>query len=251
MIAGERADVIRWTQRNETSVYKDYVVEIRNKSSLFIALVPRLSTYAIADAILNGVEVFKLSDNDKNLGGSNPESVPSPLPAQELASTASEFKTKKTIIIGIGSGGGFLVVLTLVCCMLLWKLRKTNRYASYYPRSKCWCWPEPDKGKSTRARASSLPEELCRHFSLDEIKTATHNFHEELIIGVDGFGYVYKGFIDEGTMTVAIKRLNPESKQGLREFLTEIEMLSLLHHVHLVCLIEFCNEEGEMILVYE
>jgi serine/threonine protein kinase len=251
MLAQEYADVIQWAGRNETPVYKDYVVDIQNKPNLSIALLPRESTYGIANAILNGVEVFKLSNNDKNLGGPNPESVPSPPPAREPASTASESKTKKTIIIGIGSGAGFLVVLTLVCCMLLWKLRKTNRYASYYPLSKCWCWPEPDKGKSTRTRASSLPEELCRHFSLDEIKTATHNFHEELIVGVGGFGSVYKGFIGDGTMIVAIKRLNPESKQGFREFWTEIEMLSLLRHVHLVSLIGFCNEEGEMILVYD
>jgi serine/threonine protein kinase len=62
---------------------------------------------------------------------------------------------------------------------------------------------------------------------------------------------VYKGFIDEGTVIVAIKRLNPESKQGLGEFLTEIKMLSMLRHIHLVPLIGFCEEEGEMILVYE
>jgi serine/threonine protein kinase len=244
-----------WSQRNETPVYKDYVVRIQNKANLFVALHPREATFAINDVILNGVEVFKLSDRDGNLAvaGPDPESLPSPPPAQQPASTASESKTKKTIIIAIGSGAGFLVVLTLVCCMVLWKLRKTKRYASYYPLSKCWCWPEPepDKGKSTRTRASSLPEERCRHFSLDEIKTATHNFHEELIVGVGGFGSVYKGFIDGGTVIVAIKRLNPESKQGLGEFWTEIEMLSMLRHVHLVSLIGFCDEEGEMILVYE
>jgi hypothetical protein len=252
-IAEEGADVILWAGRNDTPVYKDYVVEIQNKSNLFIALLPSLSAYNIADVILNGVEVFKLSDNGKNLAGPNLGSVPYPSLDQQPASTTSESKTKKTIIIAIGSGAVFLVVLTLVCCMILWKLRKPKRYASYYPLSKCWCWcwPEPDKGKSTRTRASSLPEELCRHFALEEIKTATNNFHKELIIGVGGFGNVYKGIIDEGTMPVAIKRLNPESKQGLREFLTEIEMLSLLRHVLLVSLIGFCNEEGEMILVYE
>ncbi|XP_059449625.1 receptor-like protein kinase FERONIA [Corylus avellana] len=139
MIAEEWADVIMWTQRNETPLYKDYVVQIQNKPNLFIALRPRLSAYGIADAILNGVEVFKLSDYDKNLAGPNyPESVPSPLLAQQpaSASTASESKTKKTIIVAMGSGAGFLVVL---CCMLLWKLKKTKRCASYYPLSKCRC----------------------------------------------------------------------------------------------------------------
>jgi hypothetical protein len=165
-IAEEWADVILWTQRNETPVYKDYVVDIRNKPNLSIALLPRLSAYGIADVILNGVEVFKLSDYDKNLAGPNSESVTSPPPAQQPASTASKSKTKKTIIITIGSGAGFLVLL---CCMLLWKLMKTKRYASYYPLSKFWCWPEPDKAKSTKTL--SLSQELCRCFSARESTT--------------------------------------------------------------------------------
>ena len=94
----------------------------------------------------------------------------------------------------------------------------------------------------------SLPEELCRHFSLNEIRTATNNFHKELIIGQGGFGNVYKGLLDKGTLTVAIKRLNPESQQGAREFKIEIRMLSQLRHVHLVSLIGYCIDEGEMIL---
>ncbi|KAL0435992.1 UNVERIFIED_CONTAM: Receptor-like protein kinase ANXUR1 [Sesamum radiatum] len=90
----------------------------------------------------------------------------------------------------------------------------------------------------------------CRYFSLAEIKTATKNFDESNVIGVGGFGKVYKGIIDNDTQ-VAIKRSNPSSEQGVNEFQTEIEMLSQLRHRHLVSLIGFCEDNGEMILVYD
>ncbi|KAL5582120.1 hypothetical protein UlMin_014562 [Ulmus minor] len=138
----------------------------------------------------------------------------------------------------------------MVCFVVLWRLKKSKLYYSYHPLVWCGCWEgDSHKGRSTRTKASSLPEELCQRFSLSEIKTATNNFDPDLVIGVGGFGNVYRGDIDEGA--VAIKRLNPESTQGVREFITEIEMLSKLRYVHLVSLIGYCEEEGEMILVYD
>ncbi|XP_028105273.1 receptor-like protein kinase FERONIA, partial [Camellia sinensis] len=65
------------------------------------------------------------------------------------------------------------------------------------------------------------------------------------------FGKVYKGFIDNGTTIVAIKQLDTESQQGVKEFWTEVKMLSKLQHTHLVALIGQCNDCQEMILVYE
>lgn len=105
--------------------------------------------------------------------------------------------------------------------------------------------------RSTTTNGSSLPADICRHFSLAQIKDATCNFNKNFIIGEGGFGNVYKGFIKGGSTTVAVKRLNPSSKQGAREFETEIRMLSKLRHIHLVSLIGYCDEEGEMILVYD
>ncbi|KAJ6682810.1 hypothetical protein OIU74_020955 [Salix koriyanagi] len=75
------------------------------------------------------------------------------------------------------------------------------------------------------------------------MQRACKNFDESNVIGVGGFGKVYKGVIDQATK-VAIKRSNPQSEQGVNEFMTEIEMLSKLRHKHLVSLIGFCDEDG-------
>ncbi|KAF3672925.1 putative receptor-like protein kinase [Capsicum annuum] len=108
------------------------------------------------------------------------------------------------------------------------------------------------KVSGTGVPKSSLPSDPCRHFTLKEIKTATCNFDENCVIGYGGFGNVYKGYLDNGTTAVAVKRSNPSSKQGVREFQTEIEMLSSkLRHVHLVSLIGYCDDNNEMILVYD
>ncbi|GAA0179506.1 hypothetical protein LIER_29983 [Lithospermum erythrorhizon] len=94
-------------------------------------------------------------------------------------------------------------------------------------------------------------EQICQQFSLDEIKTATGNFDENLIIGKGGFGLVYIGSINNAAEVVAMKRLSLGSSQGETEFLREIETLSKLQHDHLVRLKGYCNESPEMILVYE
>ncbi|CAL5428987.1 unnamed protein product [Camellia sinensis] len=107
-----------------------------------------------------------------------------------------------------------------------------------------------DSGNTT-TKGVYQSEELCRWFSFVEIQSATNNFDDALVIGKGGFGKVYKGFIDGGATTVAIKRSNAESKQGAAEFWTEIKTLSKLRHTHLVTLIGYSDDCEEMILVYE
>lgn len=116
-------------------------------------------------------------------------------------------------------------------------------------RIMSWCGsivPPPNQIEKAKNKSS-----FCCHFSLGEIKVATNDFDEALLIGTGGFGSVYKGSFDGGATSIAIKRANPMSEQGVTEFETEIHLLSHLRHNNLVPLLGYCNEDGEMILVYD
>ncbi|CAA6665683.1 unnamed protein product [Spirodela intermedia] len=69
-------------------------------------------------------------------------------------------------------------------------------------------------------------------------------------IGEGGFGPVYKGVLPDGSM-IAVKQLSSKSKQGNREFVTEIGMISGLQHPHLVRLYGCCIEGNQLLLIYE
>ncbi|PWA42740.1 LRR receptor-like serine/threonine-protein kinase [Artemisia annua] len=88
------------------------------------------------------------------------------------------------------------------------------------------------------------------YFSLRQIKSATHNFDSANKIGEGGFGPVYKGVLPDGS-EIAVKQLSARSKQGNREFVTEIGMISALQHPNLVKLYGCCIEGKELLLVYE
>ncbi|MED6132831.1 hypothetical protein PIB30_022615 [Stylosanthes scabra] len=105
---------------------------------------------------------------------------------------------------------------------------------------------------SSRKSITLASGNSCRCFSIIEIRAATINFDGIFVVGVGGFGKVYKGYIDDGTKPIAIKRFIPENGvQGVQEFKNEVEMLSQLSHPHLVSLIGYCNDEDDMIIVYD
>ncbi|CAN1200630.1 Probable LRR receptor-like serine/threonine-protein kinase At1g06840 [Linum perenne] len=107
--------------------------------------------------------------------------------------------------------------------------------------------------KLSRRRLSSkasMTIEGVREFSFKEMDMATDNFSSSSVVGRGGYGKVYRGILGDKTV-VAIKRAEEGSLQGQKEFLTEIKLLSRLHHRNLVSLIGYCDEEGEQMLVYE
>lgn len=259
--AEKGADVIGWAGSNGIPFHKDYVVFVPSgppQQLLWLELHPYTeSKPQYYDAILNGVEIFKINDTTGNLAGPNPDPLPQPQEedASSNHSSGSGKNHKATIGGAVGGGIAAILLVGLLICFIS-RSRKQGKDSttsdgwlplSLYGNSHT---SGSAKTNTTGSYTSSLPSNLCRHFSIAEIKAATNNFDEALLLGVGGFGKVYRGEIDSGTK-VAIKRGNPLSEQGIHEFQTEIEMLSKLRHRHLVSLIGYCEENCEMILVYD
>ncbi|XP_050238767.1 probable serine/threonine-protein kinase PBL3 [Mercurialis annua] len=116
------------------------------------------------------------------------------------------------------------------------------------------CLPTP------RSEGEILSSPNLKPFSFNDLRNATRNFRPDSLLGEGGFGYVFKGWIDEHTfaaarpgsgMVVAVKKLKPEGFQGHKEWLTEVHYLGQLHHRNLVKLIGYCLEGENRLLVYE
>lgn len=256
--AQEDADIIGWAGAKGVPTYKDYVVHGKSSGELWVALHPAPETKPeFFDALLNGLELFKLNDTD--LSGPNPKPSDMLVKHEEKERTfETKHTTKRTFVIGSAAGGaaGFAFVAAL-CVVVHHRTKKrapgssttTSSWLPLYGNSNT-TGTKSGSGKSVGSGNLAMAQGLCRYFSLQDMLHATQNFDESNVIGVGGFGKVYKGVIDNG-FKVAIKRSNPQSEQGVNEFQTEIEMLSKLRHKHLVSLIGFCEEEDEMCLVYD
>ncbi|XP_030477709.2 probable receptor-like protein kinase At4g39110 [Cannabis sativa] len=199
------------------------------------------------NAILNGLEVMKMSNTVESLDGEFGVDG-----RQETSGS------RRGTVAAVGFAMMFGAFVGLGAMVIKWHKRpqdwqKRNSFSS-------WLLPvhagdtsfmsSKNSGSHKTANFYSSTLGLGRYFSFAELQEATKNFDANAIIGVGGFGNVYIAEIDDGTK-VAVKRGNPQSEQGITEFQTEIQMLSKLRHRHLVSLIGYCDENSEMILVYE
>ncbi|KAF3794360.1 Serine/threonine-kinase-like protein [Nymphaea thermarum] len=247
------------------AVYRDYMVIVPwssgKQSDLRIELHPDVDVHPYyADAILNGLEIFKVNGSSGDLATPNLDHT------LEVAYERSPNHTRRKgsgyylTIVGTASGTAAVLCICVCFCYRLRRCRWRKGKGSdgggsaWTPLSTGaqtanWKSTSFSGNKSEDTALNKASNAYCRHFRFSEMIAATNNFDDELLLGVGGFGKVYRGEIDGGTK-VAIKRGNQLSQQGVREFRNEIEMLSKLRHRHLVSLIGYCDDNSEMILVY-
>ncbi|XP_031480624.1 calcium/calmodulin-regulated receptor-like kinase 2 [Nymphaea colorata] len=105
-----------------------------------------------------------------------------------------------------------------------------------------WPW-QGNHDKKLLFSGSGIPS-----YPYKDIQKATQNF--TTILGQGSFGPVYKAVMSTGQV-VAVKVLASNSRQGEKEFHTEVVLLSRLHHRNLVNLVGYCVEKGQHMLIYE
>ncbi|KAK4744989.1 hypothetical protein SAY87_011301 [Trapa incisa] len=89
-----------------------------------------------------------------------------------------------------------------------------------------------------------------RWYSLKELEIATHYFAEDNVIGEGGYGVVYRGVLVDGSV-VAVKNLLNKKGQAEKEFKVEVEAIGKVRHKNLVCLLGYCAEGLQRMLLYE
>ncbi|XP_010534455.1 PREDICTED: probable receptor-like protein kinase At2g39360 [Tarenaya hassleriana] len=183
------------------------------------------------NAFINGFEILKISNEKLSLDVSD-----AILPKGSVPNKSSNPR------IGLIAGLSAALCAALALCLVAFLLcRGRRRRRSRILQVVHWREDEQIKESGTT---------IGYRFPFAVIKEATDNFSESLVIGFGGFGKVYRGILRDKT-EVAVKRGASHSQQGLAEFKTEIEMLSHFRHRHLVSLIGYCDENNEMIIVYE
>ncbi|KAL3515457.1 hypothetical protein ACH5RR_022359 [Cinchona calisaya] len=147
-------------------------------------------------------------------------------------------KFKKALVIGLSAGlPALILVSTVFISYVMWKKKNKEKQEDY----------SLDLFMDNEFEKGSGPKK----FTFKELAFATNNFDEGEKLGEGGFGGVYKGFLKDENLHVAVKKVSRGSKQGPKEYASEVKIISQLRHRNLVQLIGWCHDKGELVLVYE
>jgi serine/threonine protein kinase len=216
---------------NNATVWQSlsYIVDLRDH-------LPEWITFGFSAATGNASAVHTIYtwDFSSSLEDTTVEGSPSP------NSAPNRRKNKRLgLAVGLGVGGSILLGGLALILFGFWKRNRRDVEA------------EEDLAFDRYMDDEFQRETGPKRFSFNELAYATNNFNDEEKLGQGGFGGVYKGFLRDSNSFIAVKRVSKGSKQGIKEYASEVKIISRLRHRNLVQLIGWCHERRELLLVYE
>ncbi|KAL9262274.1 L-type lectin-domain containing receptor kinase IX.1-like protein [Drosera capensis] len=160
-------------------------------------------------------------------------SAPSPAPEPPINYVPTHKMPKLIIAMIVGVATATVVGAIAYYWFIHWRKRSATNYSDSDT--------DEDYGTGTGPKK----------FLYEELKHATNNFAEERKLGEGGFGSVYRGLLQNPNTEIAVKRVSKGSKQGKKEFASEVKIISRLRHRHLVQLLGWCKQRRDLLLVYE
>ncbi|XP_047047565.1 L-type lectin-domain containing receptor kinase IX.1-like [Lolium rigidum] len=173
-----------------------------------------------------------------------PESPPASSPLPEGSSSSSG----TGLVAGLSVGSVLLLIIfgSFICLSLRRRQRKQAKILEQQLEEGSF-FDGDDPAMEDDFEKGTGP----KRFRYGELAIATDNFSNENKLGEGGFGSVYRGHLKEMNLDVAIKRVSKGSKQGRKEYASEVTIISRLRHRNLVQLIGWCHGGGQLLLVYE
>ncbi|CAL0332286.1 unnamed protein product [Lupinus luteus] len=182
----------------------------------------------------------------RKIDGNN--DIPTLTPLQDSQSKRPE-GIKGAVIVGAIVASLIVVTILLIVYICLMRIKRLIRQTSETASSMPSPSVEMGRGNNSEYVSAFTPHysQKTRHITILELEQATRNFGQSNIIGEGGFGLVYKGLLEDGSI-VAIKRrqfaLTPD-------FVREVKQITHTHHMHLVKLIGYYEDRCQQLLVYE
>ncbi|XP_074343685.1 L-type lectin-domain containing receptor kinase IX.1-like [Apium graveolens] len=158
-------------------------------------------------------------------------------PRTNVPTTSKSNNIKMGLVVGLVVGG--FVLVCILAIYLIFKKKKIDEIEDPILIRDDFMDGEFEKGIGPKK------------FSYNALAKATSNFAPTEKLGEGGFGEVYKGFLTEMNVYVAVKRVSRDSSQGIKEYASEVRIISRLRHKNLVQLIGWCHKQNNLLLVYE
>ena len=225
-IAKLEMDVVEMSGGSRIPMYLDFSVYVGSESGLRPDLRLDLHPYTenapkYYDAILNGVEILKLI-NDDGIVGPNPKLVMS-----GGESHVTGHKRVVTItLIAVGSATGLVSIIVLLILLVQRQIKRK---------------------KYRQNNSVAMFKVLLKHYTYAEVKKITKSFSH--MIGKGGFGTVYGGNLCNGRK-VAVNVLKDSTGNG-EDFINEVASMSQTSHINIVSLLGFCYGGSKRAIVYE